>query len=318
MKIDEVIEELKQRKERYLDIKSFSELPGIYAVFFHGVDFPFNSYKPKPSEIIYIGKTESSQKSRDKNTHFATGKTGSSTLRKTFGAFLRESKGLKPIPRGQSDIDKGRTSHFKFANKSEEIITQWMQNNLGLSFFEYDWPKDEIDALETKLIANLIPILNIDKKNPDNPYLLNIKALRKRCCDIAYSQTNKVIASEANKATLSHDMDLKSNSIVISNIHKYEDIWQTLSGQIFKMVEANGNITLNIGAEPFEKVGNRKSYSFRLEYINGVVSNNIGGSAVARDLARILDRNNEFYSIFKGKKVVFKLNKVFSLEITIS
>jgi hypothetical protein len=44
-------------------------------------------------------------------------------------------------------------------------------------------------------------------------------------------------------------------------------------------------------------------------------TNNIGGSAVARDLERILRSNHEFKVITKGKFVKIRLDKNFDLHV---
>ena len=46
----------------------------------------------------------------------------------------------------------------------------WMENNLALSFYEYPRTKQEIEYLETKLIDELVPILNISSKVCKQPF----------------------------------------------------------------------------------------------------------------------------------------------------
>lgn len=164
----EIINQLKNNRRRFNSITKFSNQPGIYAVFFFGKDFPLEK-KLINDEIIYIGKTESSQQSRDANTHFKSGKTGSSTLRRSLGALLREEMELVPMPRNDKDFKKGRTTFFKFNNYSEVRLTNWMEENLGLSFYEYPTTSAGIDFLETQLIKIAKPILNL-AKNPNNPF----------------------------------------------------------------------------------------------------------------------------------------------------
>ena len=101
-----------------------------------------------------------------------------------------------------------------------------------------------------------------------------------------------------------------------ANVHKYEDIWKQIIPATTDAV-SNGNLLeLNLGRTAFDRVGNRKSYSFRLELNNGSVANNIGGSAVARDLARVLESNALFMNAAKGKKVVLRLDGKFTFTVT--
>jgi len=72
-----------------------------------------------------------------------------------------------------------------------------------------------------------------------------------------------------------------------------------------------------MSSREFEKVGIRKSYSFNLEFLNGALANNISGSAVARDLARVLENdvelkkilNSGYYKFSMGKDYVFNFKR---------
>jgi len=190
MTTKEIIELLRKEETDFLKIKSFSKFPGIYTIFFTGDDFPLLGDSVSKHQIIYIGKTESSQEERDAKTHFTSGKTGSSTVRKSIGSLLREQENLNPIPRNETDYHKGRYSHFKFDDDSEEKITNWMKNNLALSFFDYPKTKQEIEDLETEIIDELVPILNISK-NPKNLFKNTLQQLRKECATNASNNINK-------------------------------------------------------------------------------------------------------------------------------
>lgn len=184
MTTKEIIELLRERENEFLMTKSFSKFPGIYAFFYIGNGFPLLGNSVSKHQIIYIGKTESSQEKRDAKTHFTTGKTGSSTVRKSIGSILCAQENLNPIPRNDTDYKKGRFSHFQFDNSSEIKITNWMENNLALSFYEYPKTKQEIENLETEIINELVPLLNISK-NPKNPFKETLQQLRKNCASMA-------------------------------------------------------------------------------------------------------------------------------------
>ncbi len=63
---------------------------------------------------------------------------------------------------------------------------------------------------------------------------------------------------------------LKSNiSFTSTNIHKYEDIWNKIMPTILQAIESIKTLQIELSKEIFDKVGNRKSYSFNLEFING-------------------------------------------------
>ncbi len=226
MTTKEIIELLKEKETDFLKTKTFSQLPEIYAFFYVGNDFPLLGDSISKHQIIYIGKTESSQEKRDSKTHFTTGKTGNSTVRKSIGSILCSQENLIPIPRNDSDYEAGRLSHFKFDESSEKIITNWMKNNFALSFYEYPESKQLIDKLETEIIKQLKPILNIDHKNPDNPYKDQIKRFRKKCATIAIKnsgfENKKPGKKETNKQRKQSKIYTSSNygTIYIDNVTK--------------------------------------------------------------------------------------------------
>jgi len=226
MTLKEIIKVLKKREKDFLTTETFSKQSGIYALFYIGSDFPLLGDIVKKHQIIYIGKTESNQKKRDYDTHFASGKTGNSTVRKSIGSILCLFNNMNPIPRNDSDYKKRRFSHFKFDEPSEQIITNWMKTNLALSFYEYPENKKLIDKLETEIIKELMPVLNIDFKNPDNPYKAQIIKLRKNCATIALKNSNFTYSTpKINKTIVTKNrknIEVKSNhtSIYIDNITK--------------------------------------------------------------------------------------------------
>lgn len=311
MKVIEISEYLISNLTSIKEVSTFSALPGIYALSFIGQHFPLKGFVLPKNKIIYIGKTESSQQSRDANTHFKSGKTGSSTVRKSIGALLSQSEEIIPIIRSITDIEKGRTSHYKFDAASEEKVTQWMLDNLAVSFYEYPASKQEINELETDLITLLKPVLNIDAKNSTNPELARIRTLRKKLGIIAHTEfihTHKTLGTKkVNEIKVAPKMMIANSA----SAGKYIGIWTAYLEDI-KTAINSGMVrsVIQLDKRLFQQAGNRSNYSFRLGYTNAQVSNNIGGSAVARDLDKVL-RNNK---IHPGNKT-FKMNTEFKLTI---
>lgn len=184
--ISSIIKQLTTEATRFNSITSLPKLPGIYAFSFFGKHFPLLGYSHTKNDILYIGKTESSAESRNLNTHFKTGMTGSSTIRRTLGALLLKELDLKPVPRNKVDLDAGRTHTYKFDADSEEKLTEWMCSNLGLSFYTYDKSKAEISSLEFEIIRTIVPPLNL-QSNPGNTFAKGIKEARKITADLAFS-----------------------------------------------------------------------------------------------------------------------------------
>jgi len=107
---------------------------------------------------LYVGKAERSLASRDVRTHFATGKTGSSTVRRSFAALLRHPLGLRAVPRNTA-----KPSHFpNFAVEpdGDARLTEWMRENLTLAV----WAKPDgatLRPLEIGVLAGWSPPLNL-------------------------------------------------------------------------------------------------------------------------------------------------------------
>ncbi|MDN5790239.1 MAG: hypothetical protein L0H25_05130 [Micrococcales bacterium] len=98
---------------------------------------------------LYVGKAERTLHGRDVRTHFAAGKTGSSTVRRTLAALLAGELALGPIPR---NIAK---------------------------------PEGEsLDTIETAVVRQLRPPLNLDKVGEPRARL---RAARNCLADMARS-----------------------------------------------------------------------------------------------------------------------------------
>jgi hypothetical protein len=303
-----IIELLKERETDFLKIKSFSKSPGIYAFFFIGESFPLLGDSVSKDQIIYIGKTESSQEKRDAKTHFTTDKTGSSTVRKSIGSILCGIEGLKPIPRNDSDYEKGRFSQFKFDLDSEEKITNWMKSNLALSFFEFPKEKKEIEVLETKIIKELAPVLNI-LKNPNNPFKKTLKQLRKNCATMAIE--NSGFKNPNPEKTKTNNKNVKSKIfgssaagiIYIDNITEID-----VESRKIRIIVGNQHLF------PAEKRGNPISYSldFKVGEID-FIANYTAGSKDGKSRSGILKLGDDIYNdtlkITKGTKLKISKSK---------
>ena len=178
-----IIELLKSGLTPFMEIQNLRAKPGIYAIAIIGNDPPFPLKTPSLTngDIIYIGKTNTSAKRRVLKTHFKSGRTGSSTLRRSLGAILRNELALKPIPRS---LVEGRVRDYKFIIESENKLTEWMINNLTVSFYDFEGGKRLLRELESDIISILKPILNIDG-NAINQNRSLIKELRAKCRELA-------------------------------------------------------------------------------------------------------------------------------------
>jgi hypothetical protein len=149
--------------------------PGVYALFLvEGTTFPVAH---NPAEPVYVGLS-SNLAAREFDTHFATGKSGFSTVRRSFGALLREEFNLHPRPRG-TGASKTNFRNYRFDDAGEERLSEWMAEHLEVGVQPIPDPR----AVETELIALACPPMNLT--GWANPATAEIKAKRKACVALA-------------------------------------------------------------------------------------------------------------------------------------
>ena len=181
--ISSIVLHLQNQLKPFGEIEEIKDVAGIYAIALNGSNFPFfNNRSIKEGTILYVGKSDSSIKKRVYKSHFNDKKTGSSTVRRSLGAILKEDLELEPIPRS---IKEKKFRDYAFIYEGEVRLTNWMVNNLSISFYDYPHGKKQINDLETKIIKRLIPVLNLKKNVSLNPHLSEIEELRAKCKDIA-------------------------------------------------------------------------------------------------------------------------------------
>jgi len=135
--------------------------PGLYAV--HGDEVTWRELglgEPPDERPLYVGKAERSLAGRDIRTHFATGKTGSSTLRRTLAGLLAGELRLHGQPRNPDVL--GYFSNFGLEATGDERLTTWMLQRLRLAAWPSP-PRAPLGAIETSVLGELAPPLNIDK-----------------------------------------------------------------------------------------------------------------------------------------------------------
>lgn len=135
--------------------------PGLYAV--HGdadVWRELGLGEPPDDRPLYVGKAERSLIVRDVKTHFGDGRTGASTLRRSFAALLRDSLGLRGIPRNPARPD--HFANYGLSAGHDATLTRWMRERLALA--TWGRPSDcalPLLILERALIDELHPPLNL-------------------------------------------------------------------------------------------------------------------------------------------------------------
>lgn len=135
--------------------------PGLYAV--HGDASTWHTLglgEPPDKRPLYVGKAERSLADRDIATHFANGRTGQSTLRRSLGGLLVDYLGLRAQPRNTAV--PGYFTNYALEPAGDQRLTEWMLAHLRLA----TWPSTQgatLDAVETDVLQRLLPPLNLDK-----------------------------------------------------------------------------------------------------------------------------------------------------------
>ena len=154
--------------------------PGLYA--FYGDDYAWSDLGLTPAlrdQPLYVGKAEKSLNGRDVGTHFATGKTGSSTVRRSLAALLADQLDLIAVPRNLAKPDG--SANFGLDPASDARLSDWMEQRLWLATW-VSTGDAALDDVETVVVLQLRPPLNLDKVGESRERL---REARKRLADIA-------------------------------------------------------------------------------------------------------------------------------------
>lgn len=144
-------------------------VPGLYAIYGDTEAWIDLGLDPQQGSALYVGKSEDNLVRREVDTHFAADPakkpaTGSSTVRRSFAALLRDALSLDAVPRNP---DKpGHFSNYGLTPDGDARLTAWMHGHLSLAVWEAPaWLAHPLAALEIAVIHQWTPPLNI-KDNP--------------------------------------------------------------------------------------------------------------------------------------------------------
>lgn len=284
----------------HLDQNEVKDIPaqeGNYLfVLKQGCELPQKNMKSIPKYVLFNGyRVAYTGISKDLRKRIISvhlnGTGGKSTLRKSIGVLL----GCKLIPR--DSVWNGKTT---FKEDDEVQITKWLRENFEIYFFQNEKSKQ----IETELIRLYTPPLNLDETKEikvNGIYRQELSALR--------SRKNVVIMDKEKKVEV---LTIKTPSAHRGK-NLYVEIWENAMSNILGLMDVGGGEFLLL-EETFSKVGNRDSYSFRLDVVDGVIPKK-SGSAVARDLKVVLDDCVKFKTLAKGKNWVIRMDKDFRVEV---
>ena len=253
------------------------------------IGIPITYTKFEDYEVIYVGLASNNLKDRDVKKHF-NGNAGSSTLRKSLGCLF----GYNLIPRDSHYNSNGKT---KFSAADENKLSDWIRTNLLLFYY----PNKDFVNVESDLIQSLNPPLNLDKNDNaiNSEFRKHLSKLRNKKNVLSYGDMGEIM----NQRNLGKDL--------------YVQIWQDYLPEILYAITSTTK-TMKLNRSLFESVGNRKKsgYTFRLEIVDGIVPRK-KGSAVARDLKKVLDKSIEFKTLANKKSITISLNTNFELVVQV-
>ena len=152
--------------------------PGLYALYgSEAVWQVLGLGSPPDARPLYVGKAEASLVSRDLRTHFATGKTGQSSPRRSFAALLSQagSLNLVAIPRRLHDPEPKKWTHYALEERGDEQLTEWMREQLLIAI----WPspaRTHLATVEGAVMQKWLPPLNLIGVH--TPWTSQVKAAR--------------------------------------------------------------------------------------------------------------------------------------------
>ena len=139
--------------------------PGLYAIY--GPPSTWDELglgDPDDERPLYVGKSELNLADRDLRTHFGDGRTGSSTVRRSFAALLRESLGLHARPRNPA-----KPNHFDcyaVSPSDDATLTQWMHEHLTIAVWAGQGNPDPLAETEKRILKAWGPPLNLTHEPP--------------------------------------------------------------------------------------------------------------------------------------------------------
>jgi hypothetical protein len=178
--------------------------PGLYAIYGGPEEWAdLGLGAPPDDRPLYVGKSESSLADRDLRTHFGNGRTGSSTVRRTFAALLHDELGLRGIPRNPARRE--RFANYGLSPEHDQALTNWMRTRLTLAV----WANEA--ALELALVERIAlrewqPPLNL--KDVETPWSAMVREARRLMADEA--RANAAGAHELTSSIPATDKDAET------------------------------------------------------------------------------------------------------------
>jgi hypothetical protein len=180
MKEKDILQQM-MKSRRPVEEASYPDSPGLYTISMTKQSL-LDGFA-KGGDLIYLGKAEDRLSRRDLRTHFRSGATGRSTLRRSIGAILKNKLKLKSIPRSPRRSTQD-LYNYKFSIEGGERLTEWMKTNLEIGFYvpESNISTETLRIIEGKMLEYVRAPLNLDQRTKHlNPLADKLQELRARC-----------------------------------------------------------------------------------------------------------------------------------------
>lgn len=137
------------------------DAPGLYALYgAPAVWTQLGLLAPGDTRPLYVGEAEASLIDRDLRTHFATGRTGQSSPRRSFATLLADDLQLVPVPRRPANPEPAKWTHYALEADGDERLTRWMHGRLWIAVWAPDGVAFLHDA-ERDVMRHWQPPLNL-------------------------------------------------------------------------------------------------------------------------------------------------------------
>lgn len=142
-------------------------VPGLYAIYAPAAARSELGVSTSYAGPLYVGKSEDNLVKRDLRTHFAADvgsmpTTGSSTVRRSFAALLRDVLDLTAVPRNLQN--PGYFSQYGLAEGGDERLSSWMRLHLSIAVWEKPHGLrggETLTSIESAVIRKWHPPINL-------------------------------------------------------------------------------------------------------------------------------------------------------------
>lgn len=182
--IEKICRELLDRSRSFCPEPESKVGPGVYALLIDPDDLAaLDPLTIAEDGLVYVGMT--ADKAGERN-HFALEHSGFSSPRRSLGALLKNKLPLRACRRAPG-LSDSNWKNYRFTGAGENALTQWMNERLSMNHVPLSGDKDDIEEVETQVIARLQPPMNLKKWR--NPQKKMVEELRKICRDEARGGT---------------------------------------------------------------------------------------------------------------------------------